>query len=950
MQYSLRYAIFLIITACTFGSASSAEKNINGMSFLPLVLSNNLEVLVVHDPRFKKSSAAMAVMVGSLEDPETALGMAHYLEHMLFLGTQKFPQPDEYATYIETHGGWNNAYTSDDLTNYMFEIDHGALEGALQRFSRFFIDPLFNSDFLDREKNAVNNEFQKNLQQDNWRMDRFINTLSIPGHPSSKFSTGSTETLKNVTREDVVKFYNKYYSANTMRLVVMSARPLKEVERWVKSYFKEIPDKKVKRPVYDDFYLNVDTDKRLHFVKSIKDIDELSVIFNVEDDHQYWASKPLSIIGRLIGDEGKGSLLSYLKSKGWVLNLSAETFWRGAGVHVSLTKEGRKEYKQVIDAIFAYIEFVKEKGYPEYLYKDESHIRKIDLDNLEPSSSGNRAAWFARAITDYPVSDFLQQNFLISEYSPEAFQKFMTYYSPSKAHVIISGKNEKTNSRESIFGVEYKSEKWNWRDYKTKTPKGIFAYPEPNKYIPTDFKLVGTGKKIEPPRADKLLVGKSQLMVQTDTSLGIAKSILRLHVYSDVAATPRTKVLTDLFVSAKWEESREWLYPITEARAAFGMSSVRGDQMELNVSGYSQRLLAIFMDGIKNPVTGSRIDQVKMSESLFKDIKDKYKRDMQNIDELVAYSRLSLEAASIADNKGVDWHEYLKAVDSITLADVQKHGADFFKKIYIKAYAYGNVDRDQLQKAVDILYSETQAAALDTKKVVNKDSRFRIVPYGKKYSVAVTGRNNNHAHLAFYRLADWSIKNHAIGLLLDQVISQPYFNELRTNQQLGYVARASFITHAGYVGLSSLIQSSTVDSVKLQEKSDTFLTTFLKQQSEQMTDKVLRPFKDSIVNELLITPNTIGERATQFFVAAGKYEGRFTIREELAKEVKKVKAQEVKDFLKKYFFDSNKGQLVFYYIGKDSLLRTSKLPPEQFDDAHKIKAWDELNPYIQKND
>ncbi|MCC6137173.1 MAG: insulinase family protein, partial [Bdellovibrionaceae bacterium] len=276
MKFLRFLALAILMTSCTFGdkeagSKSIAEKNVNGMSFLPVQLSNKLEALVVHDPRFKKSSAAMAVMVGSLEDPETALGMAHYLEHMLFLGTKDFPKPEEYSTYMETHGGWDNAYTSDEITNYMFEVDHGAVEGALHRFSRFFVDPLFTADFLDREKNAVNNEFEKNIKQDNWRTDRFINTLALKDHPYRKFSTGSTKTLQSVTRDNVVEFYKKYYSANNMKLVVMSARPIKETKAWVEKYFKDIPNLNVKRPSYSDFYLDLKREKRLHFVKSIND-------------------------------------------------------------------------------------------------------------------------------------------------------------------------------------------------------------------------------------------------------------------------------------------------------------------------------------------------------------------------------------------------------------------------------------------------------------------------------------------------------------------------------------------------------------------------------------------------------------------------------------------------------------------------------------------------------
>lgn len=939
---------FLFLSCSFFKQGTTSEKNFNGMSFLPLKLDNNLEALIVHDSRFKKSSAAMAVMVGSMEDPESALGMAHYLEHMLFLGTKDFPKPEEYSTYMETHGGWDNAYTSDEVTNYMFEVDHGAVEGALHRFSRFFVDPLFTGEFLDREKNAVNNEFEKNIKQDNWRIDRFINTLAKNDHPYRKFSTGNTQTLKKVTRDDVVQFYKKYYSANNMKLVVMSARPLKETKVWVEKYFKDVKNLNVQRPKYTDFYLDLNREKRLHFVKTINDVEEMTVLFNIEDELPYTTSKPMSIIGRLIGDEGKGSLLSYLKEKGWVLSLSANNLWRSFVVNVELTKQGRKEYQEVLKHIFAYIEFVKAQGYPEYLYKDEKSLRQIDLDNLEPSSSGGRAAWFAYAMTNYPVSEFLERNFLLSEYSPDNFKKFLNYLTPEKAHVIVASQNEKGNEKEDIFGIEYASQVIPNELLQAQTAVAAFKYPEKNKYIPSDFSLVQSRKKIFSPELTKLENGKGTLAVQTDTELGIAKSTVRLHVISSVEHNARNKVMMDLFVQAKREEQREWSYPISEARADFGLASRKGDEIEIDIAGYSQRLMDIYADGLKNPLTGFKINSINISETIFNDIKDRYKRDLINIEELVAYSRLSLEAGSVADSKGLNWHEYVKVVDGIKLSDVQKYIAEFFTTINVKGYAYGNIEKSSLDACVQKLFEVTQAKVLSSEDALKKESQFRIVPNGKNYSVIVSGQNNNHAHLAFYRLSDWTVENHARGLVLDQMLSQPYFSELRTKQQLGYVARSGVAHHSGYVALTSMIQSSQTGSKELQEKSDAFLTAFLKDKSEKMTDEEIKPFKESIVNELLLVPNTLGERAGQFFNAADKYDGRFSIRSDIAEAVKKITADDLKTFIKTTFFAEKKGQMVFYYSGKGSKVKTQKLLGETFNDAHDIKTWDIVNPYLKK--
>jgi insulysin len=74
---------------------------------------------------------------------------------MLFLGTEKYPNENEYSDYLNTNGGMSNAFTSAENTNYYFDVTYGFLEGALDRFAQFFIAPLFTQDSTDREMNAI---------------------------------------------------------------------------------------------------------------------------------------------------------------------------------------------------------------------------------------------------------------------------------------------------------------------------------------------------------------------------------------------------------------------------------------------------------------------------------------------------------------------------------------------------------------------------------------------------------------------------------------------------------------------------------------------------------------------------------------------------------------------------------------------------------------------------
>lgn len=86
----------------------------------------------------------------------------------MFMGTKTYPSENEYSKYLSSNNGASNAWTAMTSTNYFFDVAPEALEGALDRFSGFFIEPLFAEDCTEREINAVNSEHKKNIQHDLW--------------------------------------------------------------------------------------------------------------------------------------------------------------------------------------------------------------------------------------------------------------------------------------------------------------------------------------------------------------------------------------------------------------------------------------------------------------------------------------------------------------------------------------------------------------------------------------------------------------------------------------------------------------------------------------------------------------------------------------------------------------------------------------------------------------
>ena len=91
------------------GARAQPATGADSAEYRKLVLDNGLRVILLSDENLNVSSAAMAVGVGSLSDPENRQGLAHFLEHMLFLGTEKYPAVADYGFFIKTNGGYSNA-------------------------------------------------------------------------------------------------------------------------------------------------------------------------------------------------------------------------------------------------------------------------------------------------------------------------------------------------------------------------------------------------------------------------------------------------------------------------------------------------------------------------------------------------------------------------------------------------------------------------------------------------------------------------------------------------------------------------------------------------------------------------------------------------------------------------------------------------------------------------
>ena len=153
-------------------------------------LNNGLRVLLCSDPTSNDAAAAMDVHVGACSDPPEIPGLAHFHEHMLFLGTKEYPKEDSFEAFLAQNGGSSNAFTDSENTIYYFNMvadSEAPLVEGLGRFGSFFTSPLFTEGATGRELNAIESENAKNLQSDIFRTYQIEKSRASIKHPYSKF-------------------------------------------------------------------------------------------------------------------------------------------------------------------------------------------------------------------------------------------------------------------------------------------------------------------------------------------------------------------------------------------------------------------------------------------------------------------------------------------------------------------------------------------------------------------------------------------------------------------------------------------------------------------------------------------------------------------------------------------------------------------------------------------
>lgn len=842
--------------------------------FRRLVLDNGLRVLLMSDAKLNKSSASLVVDVGQIDDPRDIEGLAHFTEHMLFLGTDKYPEEGEYSRFIRSNGGSNNAYTTSDHTNYQFDIRHQALLQALDRFAQFFIAPRFNPEFVGREVSAVHNEAMRHVQNDFRRVWSVLREVYDPSSGESKFSTGNKDTLARANPAAVRAFFERHYSADRMALAITGRASLDELEAMARSTFSAIPRRGTGPTLHAPIYLPRKAALRMATVEPVRELRQLQMEFLLPPTRGLFASRSDRLLSELLEYPGAGGLLAQLKAEGLANSLNTSLWERtpqysSMWVTLDLTPEGEREAAKVLNRFFAWAEFLRKSPFPQAFHADRARIGNLQETYADRGEGMALATRLANQALFYPLDVAERASSVWGAPDEAAYRSLLAPLVPENMLVALTARGVKTDRRERIYNVAYSySEDTGAAFTALKQPQPVagFALPKANRFMPATTQLLAGGGAAGPAERATALIDEPGLVLhyapdgeflRPETAI-----LLRFLPVRDLA-TADSEALLGLWARALQEALES---DIEDARAA-GVrlqfdASLEG--LRITVTGYgdSPARVARFL--------GSRLRDFVLTPARFAAVQEQVQRGIASYAQTEAFTLAGHRREALTREFRYLPPQLEAKAGTATWPEVQRFGRQFMAKGRVEVLVHGHLSTDEAVATSRALAAAIAARPAEPGELLRR--RHLVMNAGEHLVDSGLVEGVNAAWISEYQFGEDSARLRAASLVLSAFVSPPFFTELRTRQQLGYVVGAGLAVSLRQRGMAFTTQSSTYGTTDIAKRADAFIAS-LPAALAAVGDSDWTQLKAGARSQLEHQPKSIGERAERLFTEAYSFDG-----------------------------------------------------------------------------
>jgi len=972
------------------------------------ILPNGLKYIIISNPLLDKSAVSLDVYVGSSDDPREYQGLAHCLEHTILLGTEQHPDASSFDNFLNNNSGRSNANTTIESTNYQYDVSNEALEESISMFSEFFKIPLFNKDLIEKELNAIENEFKLSFRNDTRRVSQLILFEGYKNSNLNTFTSGNLESLKKEgIRDKVIEFYKNKYDAKIMGLSVFSNKTLEELKNIVIKYFsdiKSVPDYKLmkKEILYDK-----NNSGYLYKIIPIKDNSFIYFIWTFNKIYRkYMTSGHIDYVNSILGHENKNSLTSYLKKKGYIYS-STSSFdttldvFTEVLIKLKLTDEGYNNINKIISIVLSYINYLQKEEIHKDFFEEVKQISEIDFFLDEQNNPIDFCENVSRALNITELDEPYYIASKIEEYKPDLIKEILNFLTPENLNIYflsdkfkkekeyLENKNKNYNI-EKIYGTEYMKIKTNFSEFisdiKTLTNNEI-GYPELNPFLSKDLSMIDLKKEninideyIYPKKMcdnDNIIWYKPVIKYNMPRVYFIAKIyISNMNLNYETFDT-----YFDLFVTLIEKEISDFSY--------FGYISDNDISIDYKLESFLIKAQG-YTDSIEKYITEyfkqiSKIINIQNIENIV----DKL---IKILDELInGYHNNFMSGVSLQTKlmtgyilKKLHLKNRIKVYEDIKNELNQNRipeeflyfTRNFLKKVKYEWLVEGNISYKNAERIIKKTESELNRlfGGINPENDIkhkeplslNEIRKQRIVKlsYDKIYRYNFTSKDtqNESSTMSVYfqtentcfkennifnqELYEKYIKHYVLSCMMYYIFNEKFYDELRTQQQLGYDVNFGFEPYNNIFGFKFFVSSSKYNPDEILERINKFICEHDINKEENFTDENFENYKKALIIDFMEKPLNLNQETSidSLYILNRSY--KFDEKKTLIQYTKEIlNKKDVIEFFNNYIFKKAKRLEVALYnsIKKEETNEENKMEIEENLDSKKETEFKEEN-------
>ncbi|WP_100912949.1 insulinase family protein [Pseudoalteromonas spongiae] len=871
-----------------------------------LKLDNGLKILVIEDAASDKSAASLTVNCGHFDDPISRQGLAHFLEHMLFLGSEKYPEPGSFSQFLSHHGGNCNAWTGTEHSSYFFEVLNEHFIQALSQFADIFHAPLILPSACEKERNAIDAEFKLKLKDDSRRIYQVHKETCNSAHPFAKFSVGNHQTLVNKNEcisEEIRAFFLKHYQAQNMTLVISSNTPCELMKVKIAQLFNCLSGnpKREKTNIEAPLYLPENMCQSI-YIEPHKHMQKLIVSFALPSIDNFYREKTVSFIAHLIGYEGVGSLYSVLKKAGWINGLSAGGGINGSNfkdfnISIALTDEGEKHKTAIVEYLFCYLQLIAKAETPllERLYQDKKVLMDIAFNNQEKSRVLDWVNSLSVNMHHYPDEHLIYGDYIMTGFNRDQFDNVFTLLNANNMRLIHIHPDVPTDANAKWYGTPYSINKISqpWLDSLEKVDANAveLTLPTSNPYLTKPVVLHPIEHKHKTPEK-RVSSDTFEFWYKQDSTFRVAKGHFYLALDSEITVqNVKNMAMTRLFADLFMDKVAEQFYPAELAGINYQLSAHQGG-LTLHTWGLSGNQIELIGE-ILNELLICKFDSIR-----FYEYQRQLVRHWQNGNQSKPVSLLFSELSATL----LPWNptplKLAEAIEQISFCEFNAFCSQLFEALHCQILMHGNWTPLEADDCVALIREKlkTRTTIADLNRPIvtldNKQEQTHDVPHP------------DNALVSYFQASSDSISEKIRLMALNHLISQDYFHDMRTEKQLGYLVGSGFAPLNNRAGIAFYIQSPEIASDILAQHSNHFLANY-HQKINAMSDEDWQQAKQALMMQIVEKDKNLRLKSQRFWLAIGNGDGQFNMQYQLKTALLQLSKAQLVSYSKRLFSENS---------------------------------------------